>query len=129
MTTEEPTPDPKKHFTHIRAKPKIKKEEVQATDDTHASVAELSAWLAEDPTSQKKLRHVRRGRHVIFMSRMFEKGLIDTIVEEAKIERGAVADSEELLQECFPPSGSRERGTWVCSAQTHQYEQQSVCQE
>jgi hypothetical protein len=101
MTTEEPTPDPKKHFTPIRAKPKIKKEEVQATDDTHASVAKLSAWLAEDPTSQKKLRHVRKGRNVIFKSRMFEKGLEDTIVEEAKIERGAVADRKNFFKNAF----------------------------
>jgi hypothetical protein len=101
MTTEKPKSAPKKHFSPVRAKHKVKMEKVQATDNTHASVAQLSAWLAEDPTSHKKLRHVRKGRNVIFKSRMFEQDSEGVIVEEAKIERGAVSDKKNFFKNAF----------------------------
>jgi hypothetical protein len=101
MVAEKPKPDPKKHFAPIRAKPKIKKEEVQATDGGYASVAKLSAWLAEDPTSKKKLLHVRKGRNVISKSRMYEKDLENVIIEEANIERGAVSDRKNFFKNAF----------------------------
>ena len=110
MTTDKPKPDHKKHFNPIHAKPKIKQEEVQATDGGYASVARLSAWLAEDPTSKNKLRHVRRGKNVIYKSRMFEKGLENVIVEEAKIERGAVADRKNFFKSAFHHQEEEEHG-------------------
>lgn len=87
--------------TPIRIKPRVKSQEVQATDKGYASVAKLSAWLADDPTSTKKVRHVRRGANVISKSRKFEKDLEGVIVEEANISSGAVAEKKNWLKSAF----------------------------
>merc|ERR1711935_1271408 len=79
----------------------INKEEVKATDDGYASVADLSKWLESDPTSEKKKRHVRRGRNIISKSRQFEKDLENVVILEGKISRGAVGDKKKWLQSAF----------------------------
>ena len=76
-------------------------EEVKATDDGYASVASLSKWLEADPTSEKKKRHVRRGRNIISKSRQFETDSDNVIVMEAQISRGAVGDKKKWLQNAF----------------------------
>jgi hypothetical protein len=87
--------------TPVRIKPRVKPQEVQATDQGYASVAKLSAWLEDDPTSTKKVRHVRRGANVIAKSRKFEKDLEDIIVEESKIVTGAVKEKKDWLKSAF----------------------------
>jgi hypothetical protein len=87
--------------TPIRIKPRVKPQEVQATDQGYASVAKLSAWLEDDPTSTKKVRHVRRGANVIAKSRNFEKDLEDIIVEENNIVTGAVKEKKDWLRSAF----------------------------
>ena len=87
--------------TPIRMKPRVRTQEVQATDSGYASVAKLSAWLADDPTSTKKVKHVRRGRNVISKSRKFEKDLEDVIVEENNIATGAVKEKKNWLKSAF----------------------------
>mmetsp|Transcript_26983 Transcript_26983/g.59485 ORF Transcript_26983/g.59485 Transcript_26983/m.59485 type:complete len:628 (+) Transcript_26983:137-2020(+) len=77
------------------------KEEVKATDDGYASVASLSKWLENDPTSEKKKRHVRRGRNIISKSRQFEKDNENVIIMENHISRGAVGDKKKWLQNAF----------------------------
>ena len=79
----------------------MKKEEVKATDDGCASVASLSKWLANDPTSAKKKRHVRRGRNILSKTRQFEQDSDNVIIMEAKISRGAVGDKKKWLQNAF----------------------------
>jgi len=65
---------------------------VQATDTGYASVKELSAWLADDPTVNKSARGcVRRGINVIKKSKMFDKQLQDIILEECD-EHGSKGD-------------------------------------
>ena len=98
----------KRSFTPIHIKPRISKKEVQATNEGYASVAKLSEWLASDPTSHKKLRHVRKGRNIIQKSRKFEQDLGDVIVEEAHITKGAVSDKKAWLKQAF---NEREEGT------------------
>mmetsp|Transcript_427 Transcript_427/g.610 ORF Transcript_427/g.610 Transcript_427/m.610 type:complete len:406 (-) Transcript_427:139-1356(-) len=75
---------------------------VQATDTGYASVKELSAWLADDPTVNKSSRGcVRRGINVIKKSKMFDKELENVILEECDEQvsnndfdgRSAVTDS------------------------------------
>ena len=87
--------------TPIRIKPRVRSQEVQATDSGYASVAKLSAWLADDPTSTKKVKHVRRGRNVISMSRKFEKDLEGVILEENNIATGAVKEKKNWLKSAF----------------------------
>lgn len=87
--------------TPIRMKPRVRTQEVQATDSGYASVAKLSAWLADDPTSTKKVKHVRRGRNVISKSRKFEKDLEGVIVEENNIATGAVKEKKNWLKSAF----------------------------
>ena len=94
----------------LRFKPKVK-EDVQATDNGYASVAKLSAWLADDPTKAKKVRHLRRGANIIAKSRQFDKGLADLIVEQDYIPRGNVADRTGLLEQ--KSSGSECGNSWV----------------
>ena len=85
--------------TPIRYKPKIKSEEVQATNDGYASVAKLSAWLADDPTkSKKKVKTIRRGANVIAKSRKFDKGLADVIVEETNMRTGSVTNKKHQIE-------------------------------
>ena len=92
--------EPKKFSTPIR-KPRSQKEGVQATNDGYASVAQLSQWLANDPTSTKKKRHVRRGKNVINKSRQFEKDREDVIIIESSISRGAVSNKKKWLKDAF----------------------------
>lgn len=90
------------------------KEDVKASDDGYASVASLSKWLENDPTSAKKKRHVRRGRNIVSRSRQFENGREDLIVE-AKISRGAVGDKKKWLQEAFQSKGEEDEDD-ACSS-------------
>jgi hypothetical protein len=87
--------------TPLRSIRSIRKEEVKATDEGYASVAKLSEWLASDPTSTRKKKHVRRGRNVILKSRQFEKDQEDIIIVENNISRGAVQDKKKWLQSAF----------------------------
>jgi hypothetical protein len=89
-----------RNFTPALIK-KARKKEIKATDDGYASVAKLSQWLANDPTSTKKKRHVRMGRNVISKSRQFDKGMEDVIVVENNITRGAVSDRKKWLNIAF----------------------------
>jgi hypothetical protein len=90
--------------TPLRTIRSIQREKVKATDEGYASVKELSQWLASDPTSTKKKKHVRRGKNVILKSRHFEKDLENVIVVENNITRGAVSDKKKWLQVAFVKS-------------------------
>lgn len=92
--------DPKRQGmkTPIRMVPKYDKNEVQATDDRCASVAKLSAWLADDPTTTKKVKQIRRGANVIAKSRQFDKGLANVIVEQNHIRSGSVASKKQWIE-------------------------------
>jgi hypothetical protein len=84
--------------TPIRIKPKFETTEVEATDQGYASVAKLSAWLADDPTSNKKrVTQLRRGANVIAKSRTFDKGLANVIVETSTIRAGHVKEQRQSL--------------------------------
>ena len=58
-------------------------------------------WLANDPMSTKKKKHVRKGRNVISKSRQFEKDMEDVIIVENNIARGSVVNQKKWLQEAF----------------------------
>jgi hypothetical protein len=80
----------------IRIKP-TPAEDVQATNEGYASVAKLSKWLADDPTSTKKVKQLRRGANIIAKSRKFDKVLANVVVEE-RIPRDCVSRQKVLLQ-------------------------------
>ena len=73
-------PEKKNHSTskssfnpnRFQFKPKIKKEEIQATNDTHASVKKLSQWLSDDPFEKKKQLLIRKGEQIANKARIFE---------------------------------------------------------
>jgi hypothetical protein len=75
-------------------------EDVQATNDGYASVAKLSKWLADDPTSTKKVKQLRRGANIIAKSRKFDKVLANAEVEQI-IPRNCVTRSKILLQKAL----------------------------
>ncbi len=86
-----------------------KKQEVKATDDGYASVASLSKWLENDPTSAKKKKNVvRRGRNIVSRSRQFEQDSASGVIVEAKITRGAVGDKKKWLQNAFHSHGEED---------------------
>jgi hypothetical protein len=87
-----------KGMTPIRIKPKYNNDEVAATDTTRTNVAKLSAWLADDPTTVKKVKQIRRGANVIAKSRKFDKGLANVIVEQNNIRAGSVASKKQWLE-------------------------------
>lgn len=77
-------------------------EDVQATNEGYASVAKLSKWLADDPTSTKKVKQLRRGANVIAKSRKFDKVfLANAIVIEECIPRDCVSRQKVLLQKAL----------------------------
>lgn len=86
------------YATPVRIKPKFEAAEVQATNEGYASVAKLSAWLADDPTSRKKVKSLRRGANVIAKSRKFDKGLANVIVENNNLKRGHVKEKMHVLE-------------------------------
>ena len=72
-------------------------EDVQATNEGYASVAKLSKWLADDPTSTKKVKQLRRGANIIAKSRKFDKVLANAEIEHV-IPRNCVTRSKIMLQ-------------------------------
>lgn len=102
--------DPSKRgFAPASYKPKMRPDEVQATNEGYASVAKLSEWLANDPTSTKKKKHVRRGKNIISKSRTFEKDMENVIVIETNMPRGAVQDRKKLIQGALRDDGKYRR--------------------
>ena len=87
--------------TPIRIQTKETAADVRATNEGYKSVKELSAWLADDPTKEKKkVKCLRRGANVIAKSRAFDKGLKDVIIEQdlgLRSVHGLVASKKQLL--------------------------------
>jgi len=65
-----PSPKPSPFVKKWRKR--IKKQEVQATNDTNASVHKLAQWLADDPFEKRKNLGVRKGSRILAKSRIFE---------------------------------------------------------
>jgi len=84
--------------TPVRFQSRIKKEDIQATNDGYASVQKLSAWLADGPcTNNRKMTTVRKGINVISKSRAFEKDLENIIIEENNIQKGGVFEKKNYF--------------------------------
>jgi hypothetical protein len=90
-------------------------ENVQATNEGYASVAKLSKWLANDPTSTKKVKQLRRGANIIAKSRKFDKVLANAEVEQI-IPRNCVTHSKLLLHKAL----SRDEDDDCVSLMSHQ---------
>ena len=93
-----------KSFTPSRYcfKPKIKKEEVEATDDQNASVKKLSAWLSNDPFDNKKKVVIRKSAHIISKARAYENDLCDTVIKEKdQFRAGKVSEKKSWLRDAF----------------------------
>lgn len=95
-----PAPNP----VRFRMKPKINKEDVEATDDKRVSVKTLSAWISDDPFEQKKLRHIRSGVRVINKSRAFEP---DKKKIDVQVEAGSVHERQAWLSGAFKHEDER----------------------
>ena len=90
---------------------KIKKEEVQATDETIASVQKLSQWLNDDPFEKKKQVIVRRGAQIAKKSRAFEDDNVLRDItgrKESRVEKerqhfpdGKVSQGKSWLKHAF----------------------------
>jgi hypothetical protein len=81
----------------MQLKPKFEASQVQATDEGYASVAKLSAWLADDPTRPKKVKQIRRGANVIAKSLTFDKGLANVIVTQNNLKTGHVLEIKKRI--------------------------------
>lgn len=82
-------------FKKVEAKVNI---DVEATNEGYAPVEQLCKWLADDPTSTKKIRQLRRGSNVLAKSRAFDKGLANQIVVENKIKKGNVSSYKKQFE-------------------------------
>lgn len=86
-------------------KQRINKQEVEATDMSHASVKKLSQWLAENPfENHKKPVVARKGVHIVTKARVFEKDYDVTVIEEVKKQdfpTGKVSECKQRLQNAF----------------------------
>jgi hypothetical protein len=96
------TPFLRSHLTPVRISSKVPDADVQATNNGYASVAKLSAWLADDPTKAKqRVKQIRRGANVIAKSRKFDKELANVKIIEADTmcRRGLVREKQHWLIE------------------------------
>ncbi|KAL7464692.1 hypothetical protein ACHAXS_005029 [Conticribra weissflogii] len=90
----------------FRAKPKISKEDVQATDDKRVSVKTLSEWISDDPFEQKKVRQVRSGAKVIAKSRAFETDQVSEAAKKVEVKLGSVHEKQAWLSGAFKQESS-----------------------
>jgi hypothetical protein len=104
------------HPMRFQAKPRIKKEDVEATDSKRVSVKTLSSWMSDDPFEQKKVRTVRTGSNVIAKSRVFEKEKEMRADRQCDIRAGSVEERSAWLSGAFKHEGD-ENGVAVTSAQ------------
>ena len=89
--------------------PRIKKEEVEATDNKNASVQKISQWLGNDPFGNRKQRVlVRQGSEIMVKSRLFEH---DDVVQMREKE---VASEKELQH--FPAGKVSQGKKWLQTA-------------
>lgn len=93
-------------LNRFQFKPKIKKEEVQATNDSIASVQKLSKWLSDDPFDKKKQLVIRKGEQIANKSKAFEhEELMKGKLKESRAQRekhyfptGKVSQNKDWLQ-------------------------------
>jgi hypothetical protein len=91
--------------------PKIRKEEVQATDNSHASVQKLSQWLADDPFEKKKQIIIHKGEQIAHKAKIFEnEEAVHGVIEkkQTRVERereyfrqGGVSEGKQWLRNAF----------------------------
>lgn len=92
---------------------KVKKEEVQATDETHASVQKLSHWLSDDPFDKKKTIVVRKGMNIIQKSRAFEQNQVSKLVDSVQNKNMSRVERE---RQHFPQGKVSQGKSWLKSA-------------
>ncbi|KAL7531144.1 hypothetical protein ACHAXR_003868, partial [Thalassiosira sp. AJA248-18] len=85
----------------FNAKPRIKKKDVEATDDKRVSVKTLSSWMSNDPFEQKKVRTIRSGHKIIAKSRIFEKDTALAASRQCDIKAGSVCEKQAFLNQAF----------------------------
>lgn len=83
----------------FRTTPKLKAEDVEATDDRRVSVKTLSTWMNDDPFQKKQKLPIRRGAKVIAKSRIFEKQTNN--IGGLDIQVGSVQNKQDWLKEAF----------------------------
>lgn len=92
----------------FQTKPRIKKSEVEATDEKRVSVKTLSTWMNDDPFEQRKVRTIRSGSKVITTSRIFEKDVSATASKECNITEGSVGERQAWLCGAFKSNDEEE---------------------
>lgn len=113
------------YSTPIRIKPKIDSNEVQATNEGYASVAKLSAWLADDPTRTKKVKQIRRGANILAKSRTFDKGLANVIIEQNNIQQGNVGSRKKWLEGIHASSSTAFAASAVDASENSAYDDET----
>ena len=100
QSTHHPVP------VRFTTKPRIKKCDVEATDDKRVSVKTLSSWMSDDPFEQKKnVRIMRTGHNVITKSRAFEKDQELKADRQCDIKPGSVEERLAWLSGAFKHDG------------------------
>jgi hypothetical protein len=120
-------PNGKESYTPNRLnkyyKQRIKKEEVEATDMSHASVQKLSQWLAEKPFEKHKKPVVtRKGVHIVNKARVFEKDYTATVLEEINKQyfpTGKVSKGKQWLEKAFKNTDDNDESNSEESEQIH----------
>eukprot|EP00586_Coscinodiscus_wailesii_P006979 CAMPEP_0172488766 /NCGR_PEP_ID=MMETSP1066-20121228/18486_1 /TAXON_ID=671091 /ORGANISM="Coscinodiscus wailesii, Strain CCMP2513" /LENGTH=1016 /DNA_ID=CAMNT_0013256221 /DNA_START=281 /DNA_END=3331 /DNA_ORIENTATION=+ len=101
-TKNVPKNAPKNHHPYARKfRMKVKKEDVQATNDGYASVKKLSQWLDNDPFEKKKPRPTRKGNNILKKSRVFEPDQPSPVARELENICGNVSERRSWLKGAF----------------------------
>jgi hypothetical protein len=93
------------HLLRFQNKPRIKKSDVEATDNKRVSVKTISSWMSDDPFEQKKVRTIRTGHKIIAKSRVFEKEPALLAGRKCDIKAGSVEEKSAWLSGAFKHEG------------------------
>ncbi len=94
------------NLLRFQNKPRIKKSDVEATDNKRVSVKTISSWMSDDPFEQKKVRTIRTGHKIIAKSRAFEKEPALLAGRQCDIKAGSVEEKSAWLSRAFKHEGN-----------------------
>lgn len=104
------------NYLRFQNKPRIKKADVEATDNKRVSVKTISSWMSDDPFEQKKVRTIRTGHKIIAKSRVFEMDTAVMASRQCDIKVGSVEEKSAWLSGAFKHEGTAGEDSKIVSA-------------
>jgi len=114
------------NYLRFQNKPRIKKADVEATDNKRVSVKTISSWMSDDPFEQKKVRTIRTGHKIIAKSRVFEKDTAVMASRQCEIKVGSVEEKSAWLSGAFKHEGTSGEDSKIAATSSSSVEKKVV---